>query len=166
MYPSPISKSSVQSIQKALSVCSDRYCPVLLASSDPWKNTTTAHDMMTSSNGNIFRVTGPLCGEFTGPRWIPTQRPVTRNFDVFLYLAWINGWVNIREAGDLRRHHAHYDAIVLNTDTLLENRQMPWCQPVASGGTWGCCYQLWQPPVPPPTTKLPSWWLLVFGVCL
>ena len=27
--------------------------------------------MMTSSNGNIFRVTGLLCGEFTGPRWIP-----------------------------------------------------------------------------------------------
>ena len=24
------------------------------------------HYMMTSSNGNIFRVTGPLCGEFTG----------------------------------------------------------------------------------------------------
>ena len=27
--------------------------------------------MMTSSNGNNFRVTGHLCGEFTGPRWIP-----------------------------------------------------------------------------------------------
>ena len=27
--------------------------------------------MMTSSNRNIFRVTGPLCGEFTGHRWIP-----------------------------------------------------------------------------------------------
>ena len=26
--------------------------------------------MMTSSNGNIFRVTGPLCGEFIGHRWI------------------------------------------------------------------------------------------------
>ena len=26
--------------------------------------------MMTSSNGNIFRVTGPLCGEFTGHRRI------------------------------------------------------------------------------------------------
>ena len=26
------------------------------------------HDMMTSSNGNIFRVTGPLCGEFTSDR--------------------------------------------------------------------------------------------------
>ena len=27
--------------------------------------------MMTSSNGNIFRITGHLCGEFTGHRWIP-----------------------------------------------------------------------------------------------
>ena len=27
--------------------------------------------MMMSSNGNIFRVTGPLCGEFTGHWWIP-----------------------------------------------------------------------------------------------
>ena len=26
--------------------------------------------MMTSSNGNIFHVTGLLCGEFTSPRWI------------------------------------------------------------------------------------------------
>ena len=38
--------------------------------------------MMTSSNGNIFRVTGPLCGEFTGPGEFPTQMPVTRSFDV------------------------------------------------------------------------------------
>ena len=30
--------------------------------------------MMTSSNGNIFRVTGPLCGEFTGDRWIPITK--------------------------------------------------------------------------------------------
>ena len=42
--------------------------------------------MMTSSNGNIFRVTGPLCGEFTGPGEFPTQRPVTRSFDVFFDL--------------------------------------------------------------------------------
>ena len=42
--------------------------------------------MMTSSNGTIFRVTGPLCGEFTGPGEFPTQRPVTRSFDVFLDL--------------------------------------------------------------------------------
>ena len=42
--------------------------------------------MMTSSNGNIFRVTGPLCGEFTGPGEFPTQRTVTRSFDVFFDL--------------------------------------------------------------------------------
>ena len=36
--------------------------------------------MMTSSNGNIFRVTGHLCGDFTGE--FPTQRPMTRSFDV------------------------------------------------------------------------------------
>ena len=34
--------------------------------------------MMTSSNGNIFRVTGPLC-EF------PSQSPVTRSFDVLFH---------------------------------------------------------------------------------
>ena len=31
-------------------------------------------DMMTSSNGNIFRVTGHLCGEFTGHQWIPLTK--------------------------------------------------------------------------------------------
>ena len=41
---------------------------------------------MTSSKGNLFHVTGPLCGEFTGPGEIPAQRPVTRSFDVFLDL--------------------------------------------------------------------------------
>ena len=40
--------------------------------------------MMTSSNRNIFRVTGHLCGEFTGE--FPAQRPVTRSFDVFFDL--------------------------------------------------------------------------------
>ena len=58
--------------------------------------------IMTSSNGNIFRVTGPLCGEFTGPGEFPTQRPVTRSFDVFFDLRlkkrlskqplWLHPW--------------------------------------------------------------------------
>ena len=53
-----------------------------------WKWIQWAHllVMMTSSNGNIFRVTGPLCGEFTGSGKFPTQRPVTRSFDVFFDL--------------------------------------------------------------------------------
>ena len=50
-----------------------------------WINSTSLI-MMTSSNGNIFRVTGPLCGEFTGPGEFPAQRPVTRSFDVFFDL--------------------------------------------------------------------------------
>ena len=44
------------------------------------------HHMMTSSNENIFRVTGPLCGEFTSHRLIPDKRPVTRRFDAFFDL--------------------------------------------------------------------------------
>ena len=35
---------------------------------------TIASNMMTSSNGNIFRVTGHLLGEFTCPRWIPLTK--------------------------------------------------------------------------------------------
>ena len=42
--------------------------------------------MMTSSNGNIFRVTGHLCGEVTAPGEFLAQRPVIRSFDVFLDL--------------------------------------------------------------------------------
>ena len=30
-----------------------------------------------------------------------------------LICVWINDWVNNREAGDLRRYHAHYDVIVM-----------------------------------------------------
>ena len=32
-----------------------------------------------------------------------------------LIYVWINGWVNNREAGDLRRQHDHYDVIVMTT---------------------------------------------------
>ena len=32
-----------------------------------------------------------------------------------LICARINGWVNNREAGDLRRHRAHYDVIVMDS---------------------------------------------------
>ena len=69
---------------------------------------------MTSSNGNIFRVTGPLCGEFTGVRWIPHTKASDADIWCFLWSApWIDGWVNNRAAGDLNRHRAHYDVIVM-----------------------------------------------------
>ena len=44
-------------------------------------------DMMTSSNGNIFRVTGHLCGEFTGPRWIPRTKASNAELWCFLWSA-------------------------------------------------------------------------------
>ena len=36
-----------------------------------------------------------------------------------LICAWINGWVYNREAGDLRRHRAHYDVSVMSPQTVL-----------------------------------------------
>ena len=70
--------------------------------------------MMTSSNGNLFRVTGPLCEEFTGDRWIPRTKASDAELWCFLWSApWTNGWINNREAGDLRRRSAHYDVIVM-----------------------------------------------------
>ena len=41
--------------------------------------------MMTSSNGNIFRVTGLLCGEFTGPRWILRSKASDAELSCFLW---------------------------------------------------------------------------------
>ena len=70
--------------------------------------------MMTSSNGNSLHVASPLCGEFIGDLWIPHTKARALMFS--LICAWINGWVNNREAGDLRRHCAHYDVIVMCMD--------------------------------------------------
>ena len=49
------------------------------------------------------------------PDEFPAQRPVTRSFDVFFDLHPNKrlGWVNNGEAGDLRRHRAHYDVTVM-----------------------------------------------------
>ena len=43
--------------------------------------------IMMSSNGSIFRVTGPLCGEFTGPRWIPLTKASDAVLWCFLWSA-------------------------------------------------------------------------------
>ena len=65
---------------------------------------------ITSWKGNIFRVTGHLCGEFPGE--FPAQRPVTRSFDVFFDLrqnkrlskqSW--GWWFETPSHPFWRHH-------------------------------------------------------------
>ena len=79
--------------------------------------------MMTSSNGNIFRVTGPLCGELISPGEFPAQRPVTRSFDVFFDLHPNKKLSKNREAGDLRRRRGHYDV------NVMPRNHKGWCQP-------------------------------------
>ena len=83
----------------------------------PWcyLSVTRVYSMMTSSNGNIFRVTGPLCGEHKG-QW--------RGALMFsLICVRINDWVNNREAGDLRGFRGHYDVIVMETNHTRNNVQ-------------------------------------------
>ena len=66
---------------------------------------TVAH-MMTSSNGNIFRVTGLLCGNSPVPVNSPHKGQWCGALMFSLICVWINGWVNNREAAD-------WDAIVV-----------------------------------------------------
>ena len=43
--------------------------------------------MMMSSNGNILCITGHLCGEFTGSRWIPHTKAIDAELWCFLWSA-------------------------------------------------------------------------------
>ena len=75
--------------------------------------------MMTSSNGNIFRVTGHLCVELTGH--FPSQRPVMRSLDVFFGLRlnrhlsqqWRRWWFET-PSHPLWRHFTDVNALTRN----------------------------------------------------
>ena len=69
---------------------------------------------MTSSNGNIFSVTGPLCGEFIDQRWISLTKASNAELWCFPWSAPEQTWVNNCDAGDMRRHGAHYDVTVMH----------------------------------------------------
>ena len=95
---------------------------------------------MTSSNGNIFRVTGLLC---EGSPVNSPHKGLWHGVLMFsLICAWINSWVNNGEAGDLRRHSAHYDVSVMDAPNCATR---PWSQPTASSfplclpGDLTCC---------------------------
>ena len=70
-----------------------------------------------------------------GIQWSPVNSPHKgkwRGALMFsLIFTWLNGWVNSREAGDLRRYRAHYDVIVMihglawHCDNLCA--QINWC---------------------------------------
>ena len=94
--------------------------------------------MMTSSNGNIFCVTGHLCGEFTGES--PVNSPHKGQWRGALMFSLIctriNGWVNNDEAGDLRRHCAHYDVIVMYQRVICYTCT-DWCHVISLAGMRG-----------------------------
>ena len=69
--------------------------------------------MMTSSNGNIFRVTALCAGNSPVPMNSPHKGQWRGALMFSLTCVWINGWINNREAGDLRRYRAHSDVIVM-----------------------------------------------------
>ena len=56
----------------------------------------------------------PVTGEF------PSQRPVTRSFGVFFDLCLNKRLSKQSWAGDLRRHRAHYDVIVMDVRCVLK----------------------------------------------
>ena len=69
--------------------------------------------MMTSSNGNIFRVTGHLCGKFTGLRWFPHKGQWRGALMFFFYLCLNKRLRKHSWGGNLRRYCAHYGVIAM-----------------------------------------------------
>ena len=75
---------------------------------------------MRSSNGNIFRVTGHLCwGIRRSPVNSPHKSQRRGALMLSLICAWMNAGVNNYEAGDLRRHCAHYDVTVMIDNSMI-----------------------------------------------
>ena len=79
--------------------------------------------IVTSSNGTIFPRYWPFVREFTDHQWIPLTEASDAEFRCFLWSApWITGWVNNREAADLRRYRAPYDVIVMTCVWRVHSR--------------------------------------------
>ena len=58
-----------------------------------------------------------------------------------LICVWINGWVNNREAGDLRRYRAHYGVIVMNNCKWTDNKFHSLVPALMSGETMAAILQ-------------------------
>ena len=65
---------------------------------------------MTSSNGTFSAFLALARGTHRSPVNSPHKGQWR---GALMFCAWINDWVNNREAGDLRHHRAHYDVIVM-----------------------------------------------------
>ena len=78
-----------------------------------WHKATRLY-MVTSSKWKHFPRYWPFArGIHRSPGNSPHKGQWRGTLKFLLIYAWINGWVNNRKAGDLRRHCAHYDVTVM-----------------------------------------------------
>ena len=84
----------------AINICQERMWPTQLLHDDviKWKHFPRYWPFVLGIHWSP--VNSPHKGKWLGALMFP------------LICAWINDWVNNAEAGDLRRHRAHYDVIV------------------------------------------------------
>ena len=100
-----------------------RYCQQRLARCNMWGYIITQAmskrcpklfgNIMTSSNRNIFRVTGPLWGKSTSHRWIPLTKASNAELSyIFFMRTWTNGWAKRPDAGAFNRYFAQVKAMI------------------------------------------------------
>ena len=77
--------------------------------------------MMTSSNENISALLSLCVGNSPVTMNCPHKGKWPGALMFSLNCAWINGWVNNLESGDLRRHRAQYDVIVMMDNRSYES---------------------------------------------
>ena len=70
---------------------------------------------MTSWNGNIFRITGPLWGESTGNRWIPLTQGKSRRALMF---SLVDDWTSEQTAVQRVEMMVIWDAMALIMTSL------------------------------------------------
>ena len=91
--------------------------------------------MMMSSNGNIFRVTDHLCGEFTGHRWIPHTKASDTELWCFL---WSASELSKRSS---KRSWGWWFETLSRPLWCHYNAHHPWLTRVAS--SWLLCKNIW-----------------------
>ena len=84
---------------------------------------------MTSSNGNIFALLALCVGIHRSPLTSPHKGQWRVALMFSLVCARINGWVNNREAGNLRRHCTHYDVTVMDAFNTRQSIDY-YCNPL------------------------------------
>ena len=116
--------------------------------------------MATRWHGHTFRIHGDVIKWKHFPRYWPFVRGIYRSpvnsphkgqwrvaLIFSLIFVWINGWVNNREAGDLRRYRVHYDVSVMNWLIMQGNYQLPVSKALEKGSLfiplWKANYSLY-----------------------